>query len=594
MCNQKNSNIMSVKIKPAEGGSRKNRGCMWAIIVCAVLYFGSIICVSMMMGSMFGGSSANLDDKTVYRLDLKGVLVEQAKEDNPLAAFTSSMPYGRNNVETVGLDDLLSNITLAKDDERVKGIYLKGGELSVSPASAKALRDALLDFKESGKWIIAYAESYGQMNYYIASVADKIYLDEIGAVSWHGLAGTKGYYKRILDKIGVEMQVLKVGTFKSAVEPFFRTSMSDADRKQTEVYLYGIWNNMTAAVSEARNIPVEKLNAYADEYMDVQPQQKYIEYGLIDSLIYRQDMDTILKNLIGDEDYTILNTSKMASVERKKNKAKDKIAVVYAEGEITDETGDGIVGTKMLKTLNKVLKNDEVKAMVFRVNSPGGSADASEQINHAVKLIQEKGIPVVVSMGDYAASGGYYISSEADYIYAEPTTLTGSIGIFGLIPNYKGIREKIGYDIDEVSTNKHAALQVHMTMQGMDPSEYALMQNMIERGYDLFTRRCAEGRHMSQDSIKAIGEGRVWLGQDALRVGLVDDLGNINDAIAKAAQLAELDDYALVYYPKPVDPFEEFMKMLDNSTDEEKMIARLREMVKEPRILMLAPVVEIK
>ena len=582
MCNQKNSNIMSVKIKPAEGGSRKNRGCMWAIIVCAVLYFGSIICVSMMMGSMFGGSSANLDDKTVYRLDLKGVLVEQAKEDNPLAAFTSSMPYGRNNVETVGLDDLLSNITLAKDDERVKGIYLKGGELSVSPASAKALRDALLDFKESGKWIIAYAESYGQMNYYIASVADKIYLDEIGAVSWHGLAGTKGYYKRILDKIGVEMQVLKVGTFKSAVEPFFRTSMSDADRKQTEVYLYGIWNNMTAAVSEARNIPVEKLNAYADEYMDVQPQQKYIEYGLIDSLIYRQDMDTILKNLIGDEDYTILNTSKMASVERKKNKAKDKIAVVYAEGEITDETGDGIVGTKMLKTLNKVLKNDEVKAMVFRVNSPGGSADASEQINHAVKLIQEKGIPVVVSMGDYAASGGYYISSEADYIYAEPTTLTGSIGIFGLIPNYRGIREKIGYDIDEVSTNKHAALQVHMTMQG------------IERGYDLFTRRCAEGRHMSQDSIKAIGEGRVWLGQDALRLGLVDDLGNINDAIAKAAQLAELDDYALVYYPKPVDPFEEFMKMLDNSTDEEKMIARLREMVKEPRILMLAPVVEIK
>lgn len=594
MCNQKNSNIMSVKIKPAEGGSRKNRGCMWAIIVCAVLYFGSIICVSMMMGSMFGGSSANLDDKTVYRLDLKGVLVEQAKEDNPLAAFTSSMPYGRNNVETVGLDDLLSNITLAKDDERVKGIYLKGGELSVSPASAKALRDALLDFKESGKWIIAYAESYGQMNYYIASVADKIYLDEIGAVSWHGLAGTKGYYKRILDKIGVEMQVLKVGTFKSAVEPFFRTSMSDADRKQTEVYLYGIWNNMTAAVSEARNIPVEKLNAYADEYMDVQPQQKYIEYGLIDSLIYRQDMDTILKNLIGDEDYTILNTSKMVSVEREKNKAKDKIAVVYAEGEITDETGDGIVGTKMLKTLNKVLKNDEVKAMVFRVNSPGGSADASEQINHAVKLIQEKGIPVVVSMGDYAASGGYYISSEADYIYAEPTTLTGSIGIFGLIPNYKGIREKIGYDIDEVSTNKHAALQVHMTMQGMDPSEYALMQNMIERGYDLFTRRCAEGRHMSQDSIKAIGEGRVWLGQDALRLGLVDDLGNINDAIAKAAQLAELDDYALVYYPKPVDPFEEFMKMLDNSTDEEKMIARLREMVKEPRILMLAPVVEIK
>ena len=504
------------------------------------------------------------------------------------------MPYGGNNSETVGLDDILSNITLAKDDERVKGIYLKGGELSVAPASAKAIRDALEDFKETGKWIIAYAESYGQTNYYIASVADKIYLDEIGAVSWHGLSGTKGYYKRLLDKLGIEMQVLKVGTFKSAVEPFFRTSMSDADRKQTEVYLYGIWNNMTKAVAESRNISVEKLNQYADEYMDLQPQKKYVEYGLVDSLVYRQEMDSVLKRLIGDEDYKVLNTSKMASVERDENKAKDKIAVVYAAGEITDDSGDGIVGTKMLKTLNKVLKNDEVKAMVFRVNSPGGSANASEQINHAVKLIQEKGIPVVVSMGDYAASGGYYISSEADYIYAEPTTLTGSIGIFGLIPNFNDIREKIGYDIDEVSTNKHSALQANMTMKGMNPSERALMQNMIERGYDLFTRRCAEGRHMSQDSIKAIGEGRVWLGQDAVRLGLVDDLGNINDAIAKAAQLAELDDYALVYYPKPVDPFEEFMKMFDNSTDEEKMVARLREMVKEPRILMLAPTIEIR
>ena len=585
---------MSVKVKPAEGGSRKNRGCMWAIIVCAVLYFGACIGFVMMMGSAFSGSVAKLSDKTVYRLDLKGTVIEQAKEDNPFAAFASAMPYGSGNEETVGLDQILSNITLAKDDERVKGIYLKGGELSVAPASAKAIRDALEDFKETGKWIIAYAESYGQMNYYIASVADKIYLDEIGAVSWHGLSGTKGYYKRILDKIGVEMQVLKVGTFKSAVEPFFRTSMSEADRKQTEVYLYGIWNNMTKAVAESRNISVEKLNQYADEYMDVQPQKKYVEYGLVDSLVYRQEMDSILKLLIGDEDYKVLNTSKMASVEREKNKAKDKVAVVYAAGEITDDSGDGIVGTKMLKTLNKVLKNEDVKAMVFRVNSPGGSANASEQINHAVKLIQEKGIPVVVSMGDYAASGGYYISSEADYIYAEPTTLTGSIGIFGLIPNFSALRDKIGYDIDGVSTNKHADLQTNMTMKGMDPSERALMQNMIERGYDLFTRRCAEGRHMSQDSIKAIGEGRVWLGQDALRLGLVDDLGNINDAIAKAAQLAELDDYALVYYPKPVDPFEEFMKMLDNSTDEEKMIARLREMVKEPRILMLAPVVEIK
>ena len=333
------------------------------------------------MGSAFSGSAAKLGDKTVYRLDLKGTVIEQAQDDNPFAAFANAMPYGGNNTETVGLDDILSNITLAKDDERVKGIYLKGGELSVAPASAKAIRDALEDFKETGKWIIAYAESYGQTNYYIASVADKIYLDEIGAVSWHGLSGTKGYYKRLLDKLGIEMQVLKVGTFKSAVEPFFRTSMSDADRKQTEVYLYGIWNNMTKAVAESRNISVEKLNQYADEYMDLQPQKKYVEYGLVDSLVYRQEMDSVLKRLIGDDDYKVLNTSKMASVERDENKAKDKIAVVYAAGEITDDSGDGIVGTKMLKTLNKVLKNDEVKAMVFRVNSPGGSANASEQIS---------------------------------------------------------------------------------------------------------------------------------------------------------------------------------------------------------------------
>ena len=585
---------MAIKIKSEEGGKRKNRGCLWTIIVCAVLYVASCVGFAVMMSNAFGGSFAKLGDKTVYRLDMKGMVVEQAQEDNPFAALTSSMPYGRGNVETVGLDDILSNIKLAKEDERVVGIDLKGGSLRVAPASAKAIRDALVDFKESGKWIIAYAESYGQMNYYIASVADKIYLDEVGAIEWHGLSGTKEYYKRILDKLGIEMQILKVGTFKSAVEPFFRTSMSEADRKQTEIYLFGIWNNLTASVAESRNLSVEKLNAYADEFMDVQPQKKYVEYGFVDSLIYRQEMDSVLKRLIGTEDYKVLNTSKMASIEREKNNASDKIAVVYAAGEITDESGDGIVGTKMIKTLAKVQKNEEVKAVVLRVNSPGGSANASEQINHAVKLIQEKGIPVVVSMGDYAASGGYYISAEADYIYAEPTTLTGSIGIFGMIPNVNGLREKVGLDIDGVSTNKHSDMGVNMIYKGMNPSERALMQNMIERGYDLFTRRCAEGRHMAQDSIKAIGEGRVWLGQDALRFGLVDELGNIDNAIAKAAELAELEDYALVYYPKPVDPVEEFMKMFDNSTEEEKMIARLRELVKQPRILMLAPTIDIQ
>ena len=573
---------------------KKNRGCLWAIVICLVVYVGFCAAIGFAMGDLFSSGTTKVKDNSVYCLEMKGVVIEQAQEANPFAALMGSMPYGASQEETIGLDDILSNIRAAKANDKIKGICLKGGALSVAPASAKAIRDALADFKQSGKWIIAYADNYGQMNYYIVSVADKIYLNPQGSIAWHGLGGARGYFKRILDKIGVEMQVLKVGTFKSAVEPYIRTSMSDADRQQTEVYLHGIWDDMTAAIGESRNISVEKLNAYADEYMDVQPQEKYLEYGLVDSLVYVQTIDSVLKDLTGTKDFKLLSHSKMNGVKRDEPEGKSQIAVVYAAGEITDETGDGIVAKKMLKTLRKVQKNEDVKAVVFRVNSPGGSAYASEQIWHAVKLIQEQGIPVVVSMGDYAASGGYYISCEADYIFAEPTTLTGSIGIFGLIPNIAKLRDKIGYDVDGVGTNKHAMMQSNMTMKGMDENERALMQTMIERGYDTFTGRCAEGRNMPQDEIKRIGEGRVWLGKDALKLGLVDELGNIDNAIAKAAELAELEEYSLTYYPEKTDPMEEILKMFDNSSDEEKMVAKLRELVKQPRIMMLAPVVEIK
>ena len=572
---------------------RRNRGCMWTIIVCAALYIGMCWIFGAMFSSMFSTSEAKLKENTIYRLDMKGNVVEQAKESSPFASLMNAAPYGQQE-ETVGLDEILSNIKLAKKDDRVAGIYLRGGELGVAPANAKVIRDALLDFKESGKWVIAYADGYSQINYYIATAADKIYLNPVGSVSWHGLGGNMAYYKRLLDKIGVEMQVIKVGTFKSAVEPYIRTSMSEADRKQTQIYLDGIWKEVLGAVSQSRNISVDKLNAYADEFMDAQKQEKYLQYGLVDSLVYIQSMDTIIKGLIGKEDYQVLSHAKMSTVKRDTKKSDNKIAVVYAEGEITDNKGNGIVGTEMVKTLGKVLNDKNVKAMVFRVNSPGGSANASEQIWHAVKLIQKAGKPVVVSMGDYAASGGYYISCEAEYIFAEPTTLTGSIGIFGLIPNVSKLRDKVGYDIDGIGTNKHAAMQSNMMMRGMDASERAIMQSHIDNFYDLFTSRCAEGRARSQEYIKSIGEGRVWLGCDAVELDLVDELGNIDDAIAKAADIAGLEEYELAYYPEKKDSMEELMKMFDNSSDEEKLIAKFRELVKQPRILMLAPVIEIK
>ena len=582
---------MAIFVKNSEQ-PRKQMGCLGKTLIGIGVYFLFCGIMGWMMGDMMSTPKTELEENTIYRIDLKGTLVEQAGEENPFDALFAEM-YGQSTT-TVGLSDLLSNIALAKDNDKILGIYLKGGMLSAGPASAKALRDALLDFKQSGKFVIAYADSYTQTNYYIASVADKIFFNPVGSLAWDGLTAQKEYYTRLFEKIGIEMQILKVGTFKSAVEPYFRTSMSDADRKQTEQYLGGIWSEMKSAVGQSRQITAEQLHAYADECMSLQPQEKYLTYNFVDSLVYIQEMDSILRTYAGTKDYKQLSNSKMTNVERSENEAKDKVAVLYAEGAISDEGAEGIVEGKILKTIKKIYKDDDVKAVVFRVNSPGGSADASEQIWHAMKMLQDKGVPVVVSMGDYAASGGYYISCNADYIYAEPTTLTGSIGIFGTVPNINKLREKVGLDIDGVSTNKHSALNVNAIYRGMNPQETALMQNMVERGYDLFTRRCADGRGMSQDEIKQIGEGRVWLGKDALEIGLVDSLGNINDAIAKAVELAELGDYQLVSYPEKTDPFEELIKMFDPTTPEERLVIKVREFASKPRIMALMPEVTIQ
>lgn len=581
----------------ADGQQRPRRkvGCLSGCLIFFAVYFICSALLGWLMGDMFSASTVDLKDQTVYRLQLKGTLVEQAQEENPFASLMGSMPYSSYaQQETVGLDDILSNIRLAKTDDRILGIWLDGGQLSMAPASAKAIRDALLDFKASGKWIIASAKNYGETNYYVASVADRICIDPTGAVGWYGLVAQKMYYTRVMEKIGVEMQILKVGTFKSAVEPYFRTSMSDADRQQTKEFLDGIWAEYKTAVGASRHLTEAQLDALADRYMPLQSAEENLKAGLVDTIVYQQDMDSLLRVYTGTKDYKTLTTGKLAQVKRPDSKASDKIAVLYLEGAITEEDGDGIVGKEVIKTLKKIRKDDDIKALVLRVNSPGGSADASEQIWHAIQNIKADSIPVVVSMGDYAASGGYYISCGADYIYAEPTTLTGSIGIFGTIPNVAKLRNKIGLDIDDYGTNKYSTLEWNMIYKGMNPEEHALMQNMIERGYDLFTSRCAEGRHVSQDYIKSIGEGRVWLGNKGKEIGIVDEMGNIDNAIAKAVELAGLESYKLVYYPDVVDPWEEIMKSFDHTTDEEKLILKVREFCSKPRIMALMPEVEIK
>ena len=574
---------------------RRKVGCLGGCLIFFAVYFICSAILGWIMGDALSSSNVELKDKTVYRLQLKGTLIEQAQEDNPFANLLNSVPYSSyTKVETVGLDQILSNIRLAKNNDKILGIWLDGASLEMAPASAKAIRDALLDFKTSGKWIIASAKNYGQTNYYVASVADRLCMDPTGAVSWNGLTAQKMYYTRLMEKIGVEMQILKVGTFKSAVEPFFRTSMSEADRLQTKQYMDGIWNEYKNAVSASRNIPVEQLDVLADRFMGLQAAEEQVKAGLVDTIVYCQDIDSLLRVYTGTKDYNTLTTGKLALVKRPESKAKNKVAVLYLEGEISDESGDGIVGKEVIKTLKKIRKDKDVKALVLRVNSPGGSADASEQIWRAVQKIKEDSIPVVVSMGDYAASGGYYISCGADYIYAEPTTITGSIGIFGTVPNAAKLRDKVGLDIDGVSTNKHSDLEANMVYRGMNPEEHKLMQDMVERGYDLFTGRCAEGRHVSQDYIKSIGEGRVWLGAKGKEIGIVDEIGNIDNAIDKAVELAGLETYKLEYYPETIDPLDELLKSFDNTTDEERLLLKMREFVSKPRIMALMPEVKIQ
>ena len=478
-----------------------------------------------------------------------------------------------------GLDDILSSIKKAKDNEKIKGICLNAGAFSCSPASLEEIRNALVDFKESGKFIVAYGGNYLQNTYYLASVADKVAINPQGSLGWHGLATQTYFLKDLYDKIGIEMQVFRVGTYKSAVEPYIATQMSDANREQTQAFVNSIWGQMVADVAESRNIPADSLNALADRNMDLQPTETYIATGLADTLMYQDEMLAYLKQLTDTEEDDALNKlylDDMVNVQRNvpKDKSGNILAVYYAAGTIGSSelpTDEGIDPGKVTKDLRKLREDESVKAVVLRVNSPGGSAFGSEEIWREVTLLKEKK-PVIVSMGDYAASGGYYISCAADWIVAQPTTLTGSIGIFGRVPNAgKLLNDKLGIHFDGVKTNKLADLGD--ITRPFNEEEKALMQNMVNKGYELFTQRCADGRKMPIDEIKKIAEGRVWTGEMAKDLKLVDELGGIDRAIAVAAERAEIEDYTVMSYPKQ----EDFISSLMSSGTDRYLSARMKD-----------------
>ena len=532
-------------------------------VLATVIGIVVAVVVIMFLGvlTIFGLASSSdkdvvIEDNSVLMLELNGIISERIPESSPLDFLTQLTPMGEET--TLGLDDITSAIKKAKENEDIKGIYLLAGTLEAQPASVEAIRDALADFKESGKFIIAYADTYNQLEYYIASLADKVLLNPKGVLDWHGLAGMNIFYKDLMDKLGIEMQIFKVGTFKSAVEPYMLSEMSDANREQTAAYIGSIWQKFSDEVATSRNLSKDALNQIAEEGAMFKTGEELMAAGLVDSLIYKNDMRVYLNRYMGleeDKKVSAYSVSDMRGVKRNtpRDRSGNIVAVYYAVGDIDGggsvlpTTDEGINSEKVIKDLRKLKDDDDVKAVVLRVNSPGGSAYGSEQIWYAISQLKEKK-PVIVSMGDFAASGGYYISCNADTIVAEPTTLTGSIGIFGMVPNFQAVTKKIGVNIDIEKTNSLA--DMGSAFRPMTETEKALMQKTVEQGYDLFTTRCAEGRGMTQEQIDAIGQGRVWTGTMALERGLVDVLGGLDDAIEIAVEKAGIEQYTLKSYPE--------------------------------------------
>ena len=537
-----------------------------AFLALIFLFMSMIISFAVMGAMGMGGKSSTAVSKhSILKIDL-GTEISERGGDEPVDMMAMMMNQGVPS--SLGLNTVLSAIENAAENDKVEGIYIECNGVSAAPATLKTMRRALKEFKKSGKWIVAYGyEGINQADYYLASVADSIYLNPVGSVDLHGMASVTPYMKKMFDKIGVEMQVVRVGTFKSAVEPYMLEDMSDANRLQQEHYLGTIWKEMLDSIAADRKLTYDALNSLCDSVVMTFSADVLMQDKLVDKLAYRAQMDDILRartKVDKDKDLKFVTPDDLAS-SLEDPVLGDHIAVVYAVGEIDGSgsfgsTEEGINSEKLSETIHDLMKDDNVKGMVLRVNSPGGSAFGSEQIWKAVQDFKAAGKPVAVSMGDYAASGGYYISCGADRIFAERTTITGSIGIFGVIPSFNELVEnKLGVHMASVKTNENGDMAA--VGKKLTPAQRAALQNMVNEGYELFTKRCADGRHVTQDSIKQIAEGRVWDGITAKQIGLVDEFGGIREAVAWVAKKAKLgDDYKTQNYPAMED---QFMALLD-------------------------------
>ena len=546
---------------------------MGAIFALVILLF--IATASMSAFVMLAGQEKTEIDSPILRINLSGIIQERQTID-PL-----SMAFFNFGVKNQGLNDILTAIKNAKTDDSIKGIYLNAGFAQAGISVMQEIRDALLDFKKSGKFIIAYGEVISQRTYYAASVADKIILNPLGMLDFRGLGSMQQYNKNIFEKMGIEIQVFKVGTYKSYIEPYTEEKMSDYDREQKSVYLNSIWNQMLTAISSSRDISTDSLNRFADEYLLFSNPESLVNYGLIDSLAYKIDFENSLKEIAGIPESEDLKFKKVSDMLGDYYTAPNKIAIVYAEGSIVSDAEEDLYSRSVitaktyLKTFKEIQKDSSIKAVVFRVNSGGGSAYASDQIWHSVRELS-KVKPVIASFGSYAASGGYYIACAADKIVSSPTALTGSIGIFGMFPSGEKLAALVGAKYDGVGTNKNTlfgaqVLSIPFLNAGVLPakplneSEHAMLQAYVERGYDAFLSRCAEGRSMSKESLDSVGQGRVWSGEQAIRVGLADTLGGIDVAVELAAGMADLEDYSIEEFPKMKDPFDKFFEEAFNS-----------------------------
>ena len=534
--------------------------------ILLALFIGISLAVIAGLSSLGSSETFTTKANSILYLNLSGELVDRNVSD-PLLDYLDV-----NQVKKNSLVDILNAIDKAKTDDNIKGIYIKT-ELPTGPgANFKEIRDALLKFKESDKFIISYSDLYSQNGYYVSSVADSIYMNPQGMLDLHGYAANPMFYKNLLDKLGVEMQIFKVGTYKSAVEPFILTSMSDANREQMTSLLTSMWSTYKNDVSADLEIEPAAIDNAANGGIVFLPADTTLSFKFVNNLKFESDVKLSLSQFVGAKSVADLELVSVSDMNKSitLEKIKDeKIAIVYAEGDITSGSSKkGITDGRYVEILNKLKDDDKVKAVVLRVNSPGGSAFASEQIWNAVTELKAKK-PIVVSMGGYAASGGYYISCNASKIFAQPNTITGSIGIFGMFPNIEGLTNKVGIDVDVVKTNTYADLG-NMT-RPMRSDEKMLIQANVERGYQLFMKRCADGRGKTIDEINEIGQGRVWTGQQALELGLVDQLGGINEAIAEAASLASITDYSLNSYPKPESLLDSFLQMSKQSMVESTM-----------------------